>query len=67
LPISKVLQLGNNTIEIAVTNTWNNRLVLDSQLPAAKRITYTVYPFDWSKKPLQPAGIIGDISIQQTK
>lgn len=63
LDITKAVKQGLNTIEIAVTNTWNNRLILDSQLPPEKRITYTMYPFDWSKKALQPAGIIGDVTI----
>ena len=63
IDISKAVKKGLNTIEIAVTNTWNNRLVLDSQLPPEKRVTYTMYPFDWSKKPLQPAGIIGEVKI----
>jgi len=61
--ISKAVKKGLNTIEIAVTNTWNNRLVLDSQLPSEKRITYTMHPFNWSKKSLQPAGIIGEVKI----
>jgi hypothetical protein len=63
LDISKAVKKGLNTIEIAVTNTWNNRLVLDSQLPSEKRITYTMHPFNWSKKSLQPAGIIGEVKI----
>ncbi len=61
--ISKAVKKGLNTIEIAVTNTWNNRLILDSQLPPEKRITYTMHPFNWSKKSLQPAGIIGEVKI----
>jgi hypothetical protein len=61
--ISKAVKKGFNTIEIDVTNTWNNRLVLDSQLPPEKRVTYTMHPFNWSKKPLQPAGIIGEVKI----
>ncbi len=61
--ISKAVKKGLNTIEIAVTNTWNNRLILDSQLPPEKRVTYTAYPFDWSKKSLQSAGIIGEVKI----
>lgn len=63
LNITDFVKQAENTIEIEVTNTWNNRLVLDSQLPSEKRITYTMHPFNWSKKSLQPAGIIGEVKI----
>lgn len=63
LDISKALTEGSNTIEITVTNTWHNRLILDETLPAEKRITYTTAPFRLKDKPLLPAGIIGTVKI----
>ncbi len=65
--ISKAIKVGENTIEIIVTNTWNNRLIADSKLPQQKRITYTMHPFNWSNKKLQSSGIIGDIKISITQ
>jgi hypothetical protein len=38
LDVSSAVQPGKNTVEIAVTNTWHNRLVGDEQEPA---------DFDW--------------------
>ena len=63
LDITKALKLGENKIEIAVTNTWHNRLIGDSFLPVEKRITWTTAPFRLKDKPLLPAGIIGEVKI----
>lgn len=63
LDISKAVRQGTNTIEITVSNTWHNRLILDEQLPADKRVTYTTAPFRLKGKPLLPAGITGSIKI----
>jgi hypothetical protein len=65
LDISKAVRKGNNSIEIVVTNTWHNRLLGDAAKPTSERVTYTTYPFDFSKNKLQPAGIIGEVKINQ--
>jgi hypothetical protein len=65
LDISKAVCKGNNSIEILVTNTWHNRLLGDAAKPTSERVTYTTYPFDFSKNKLQPAGIIGEVKINQ--
>jgi hypothetical protein len=63
LDISKALQKGINKIEIAVTNTWRNRLIGDHLLPEINRITYTTAPFRLEGKPLSKAGIIGQVEL----
>lgn len=63
LDISRALKQGMNTLEIAVTNTWHNRLIRDSQLPEQERITWTTAPFRLKGKPLLPAGITGKINL----
>lgn len=65
LDISKAMQQGTNTIEIAVTNTWYNRLIGDNLLPPNQRRTFTTAPFRLQGKPLQPAGLIGEVKIMQ--
>ncbi len=63
LNISKIVKAGNNQIEIAVTNTWHNRLIGDQLLPSEERINWTNAPFRLKDKPLLPAGLIGKVSI----
>lgn len=65
--ISKAVKSGVNTLRIEVVNTWNNRLVGDSRLPAEKRITSTMYPFKWEGKALLPAGLLGPVVIEVAK
>jgi hypothetical protein len=62
--ISKAVKPGDNEIKIAVTNTWANRMIGDSQLPTEKRITNTIYPFKMEGKPLLPAGLFGPVVIE---
>ncbi|MFT3844416.1 MAG: glycosyl hydrolase [Lacibacter sp.] len=61
--IAKALKQGTNTIDIEVTNTWHNRLIGDETLPLHKRITYTNAPFRLKNKPLQPAGLVGEVKL----
>ncbi|WP_018629955.1 glycosyl hydrolase [Niabella aurantiaca] len=63
--ISKAVKKGTNTLEIAVTNTWANRLAGDQQLPEAKRVTWTTAPIRLQGKPLLPAGLKGEVRIVQ--
>lgn len=63
LDITKAIKPGENKIEIEVTNTWRNRLKGDELLPAAQRTTFYNSPYNLSRKPLLPAGIIGDVKI----
>src|SRR6185436_13832773 len=62
--ITNGIKQGENTIEIAVTNTWHNRLFGDNLLPPEKRTTWTTAPFRLKDKPLLPAGIIGNIVLK---
>ena len=62
--ISKALKNGNNKIEIAVTNTWINRLIGDSLLPAKQRVTYLVNPvYRLDDKTTKEAGLIGPVKL----
>jgi hypothetical protein len=60
--IRKAIKQGKNTIEIAVTNTWRNRLIGDELIPE-KRTTWLNSPYKVTGKPLLPAGIIGLVEI----
>lgn len=63
MDITKAARVGENKIEIEVTNTWHNRLIGDSLLPPDKRTTFTTAPFRLRDKPLLPAGLIGEVRI----
>jgi hypothetical protein len=65
LDISNAIKNGENQITIEVTNTWANRLIGDSKLPENKRITKTTAPFRLEGKPLNPAGLLGPVTIQR--
>lgn len=63
LEIGGALKRGRNSIEIAVSNTWHNRLIGDQLLPADKRKTFTTAPFRLQGKPLEPAGMAGKVKL----
>jgi len=66
IEVTKDLRPGTNQLEIAVTNTWNNRLLGDSKLPADKRLTWTsVDPGIKPTTQLMPSGLIGPVTIEQ--
>jgi hypothetical protein len=61
--VSKYLKRKGNAIEIEVTNTWHNQLVLDAQFPPDQRSTHaTSYPD--ANSPLLPSGLIGPVSLE---
>jgi hypothetical protein len=65
--VTNAIHTGKNEIRIDVTNTWFNRLKGDQMLPEKERITWTNAPF-WSKdKPLLPAGILGNVTLEVEK
>lgn len=63
LDISRAIKNGENKIEIEVTNTWHNRLIGDNLLSPEKKVTWTTAPFRLRGKPLQLAGLMGDIKL----
>lgn len=65
--ISEAIKQGSNELEIAVTNTWANRLIGDHKLPEQERITWTNCPYRLEGKPLLPAGLVGPVRIVKEK
>lgn len=61
--ISQALRKGENKIEITVTNTWANRLIGDHKLPAEDRTTWALFNPYTADSPLEPAGLLGPVSI----
>jgi len=61
--ISNELRVGDNLIEIKVTNLWVNRLIGDQQSSVSKKVTYTTMPFYQANSPLVPSGLLGPVKI----
>jgi hypothetical protein len=61
--ISALIKTGENSIEVEIVNTWENRLIGDSKLPENKRMTWClVNPFT-PDSPLAPSGMTGPVKI----
>jgi len=74
MEISDEFQKGNNTLEIKVVNSWYNRVAGDQMFPNKKQFTKTNIdlkhdfrgrPID--EIPLEPAGLLGPVTIQEAK
>jgi len=62
-----LLKTGENTIEIEVANTWNNRLVKDESLKEGERKTWLTYNTFKPDTPLKKSGLIGPVRIETIK
>ncbi len=63
LEVTEALQPGRNELDIAVTNTWKNRLVGDAGVLPEKRIGWMLYRDLWFEpaEPLEESGLIGPV------
>ena len=62
---AKILSKGSHNLEVRVTNVWNNRLVGDSFLDEADRVTRTNIRNKFNKKkPLIPSGLLGPVTLE---
>jgi hypothetical protein len=68
--ISKALKQGRNTIEIAVTNTWANRIMGDedfNQEPDESKRIWTNARYRLAERVLVKSGLTGKVSIVKLK
>ena len=63
IDVTDALRAGSNTLEIEVTNPWQNRIVGDQALPEGRRLTSTTVPGYRADSPLLPAGLLGPVRL----
>ncbi|WP_258105425.1 glycosyl hydrolase [Marinoscillum sp. MHG1-6] len=62
--ITDALKAGINDLIVEVTNTWQNRLIGDQELPEEERVTFTPRaPYLLEGRPLIRSGLLGPVSI----
>jgi hypothetical protein len=61
--VTEPMKVGENSLEIRVTNLWVNRLIGDQQPGIKEKITYTTEAFYQANSPLLPSGLIGPVKI----
>jgi len=65
--VTKALKVGENKVEVKVTNLWVNRLIGDQQQGITQKYTYTTMPFYQASSPLSPSGMLGPVQILSIK
>ena len=63
LAIGDAAKVGENLLEVTVSNPWVNRLIGDEQ-PGAEKLGTASWKHWKADSPLQPAGLIGPVTIQ---
>jgi hypothetical protein len=64
IPVGDWLNEGENTLELEVVNTWRNRLAKDASLPEEQRHTWVFYSDVRVGEDLEPAGLMGPVTIE---
>ncbi len=64
--ITDILNIGRNTLEVKVINSWVNRLVGDAQ-PGVNKITFIPMPLFRADSKTEPAGLLGPVKINLLK
>lgn len=61
--ISKAVHPGLNKIDIAVTNTWANRMIGDRTQPKESRETFSIFSDKQAGEHLLPGGLLGPVKL----
>lgn len=61
--ITQAIRVGENKLEISVSNTWVNRLIGDHRLPEKQQISHTTAPYRLEGRALEASGLLGGVSL----
>lgn len=67
LDITRYVHPGRNTLTIAVTNLWVNRLIGDQQPGAKHKYTFTSIPTYEADAPLRTSGLLGPAKLEEVR
>jgi hypothetical protein len=69
IEVSDVMKPGRNELSIAVTNTWHNRIVGDSDLPEDSRISWLLFKDTrlGPEEDLEPSGLLGPVILRTAR
>ena len=62
--VTSAVRSGENKLQIEVVNFWPNRIIGDAGLPADQRLTRTNIRKLTTKTPLEPAGLLGPVTLK---
>jgi hypothetical protein len=62
--VDGLLKVGENIVEVDVTNLWPNRLIGDAQSPTDKHYTWTNIRKYTKDSPLLPSGMLGPVVLE---
>jgi hypothetical protein len=67
LDITRYVHRGMNTLSIAVTNLWVNRLIGDQQPGVKHKYTFPIIPTYEPDAPLRTSGLLGPVHLQEVR
>jgi hypothetical protein len=62
--LGSAAKVGDNELEISITNLWPNRLIGDQNLPPEQRRTHTNITKFHANSPLMPSGLLGPVTLR---
>ncbi len=62
--VTNQLKIGENQLEVKVTNTWRNQLIYDNKRPKSEKTTWTTNPPKDDETALEISGLIGPVVLQ---
>jgi hypothetical protein len=62
--ISEFVKIGENMLEVKVTNTWRNQLIFDNKRPKKQKKTWTTNPPKKNETGLEESGLIGPVVLR---